>query len=106
MAVYEAGYFGFWLYDELTAFGVTTFVNPPSLIPSASGNKVKTDRLDSDRLAPLLQAGLLTCGACAHGRRARSSAGDPSPSPVYSGPDSSEKSHQSGVTPVRVRIKW
>lgn len=60
MAVYEAGYFGFWLYDELTAYGVTTCVTPPSLIPSASGNKVKTDRLDSDRLAQLLQAGLLT----------------------------------------------
>ena len=40
MAVYEAGYFGFWLYDELTAYGVTTCVTPPSLIPSASGNKV------------------------------------------------------------------
>ena len=59
MAVYEAGYFGFWLYDELTAYGVTTCVTPPSLIPSASGNKVKTDRLDSDQLAQLLQAGLL-----------------------------------------------
>ena len=106
MAVYEAGYFGFWLYDELTAYGVTTCVTPPSLIPSASGNKVKTDRLDSDRLAQLLQAGLLTSVHVpteqerAHRqvvRRRRQFIQDRS---------RVKKTHQSGVTPLRVRIKW
>jgi transposase len=58
-AVYEAGYFGFWLYDHLVEYGVDAKVTPPNLIPSATGNKVKNDRLDSNRLAELLQAGLL-----------------------------------------------
>jgi transposase len=58
-AVYEAGYFGFGLYDQLQAAGIEAMVTPPHLIPRALGNKVKTDRLDSYRLAELLQAGLL-----------------------------------------------
>lgn len=58
-AVYEAGYFGFWLYDHLREYGIEARVTPPNMIPNATGNKVKTDRLDSDRLAQLLQAGLL-----------------------------------------------
>ena len=32
-AVYEAGYFGFWLFDHLTRYGVDCIVTPPSLIP-------------------------------------------------------------------------
>ena len=58
-AVYEAGYFGFWLYDHLVEYGVDASVTPPNLIPTSTGNKVKNDRLDSNRLAELLQAGLL-----------------------------------------------
>lgn len=57
--VYEAGYFGFWLYDLLRAAGVDVRVPPPSLIPQATGNRVKTDRRDSAKLAQLLQAKLL-----------------------------------------------
>ncbi len=58
-AVYEAGYFGFWLHDRLEAFGVHCIVTPPSLIPLEVGNKVKTDRRDSRKLARLLSSGLL-----------------------------------------------
>jgi len=58
-AVYEAGYFGFWLFDHLTQFGVQCIVTPPSLIPQEHGNRVKTDRLDSRKLAQLLAKGLL-----------------------------------------------
>lgn len=58
-AVYEAGYFGFWLYDLLIAYGVDAHVTPPNLIPRASGNRVKTDRLDSQKLAEYLQSGIL-----------------------------------------------
>ena len=58
-AVYEAGYFGFWLFDHLTNFGVDCIVTPPSLIPQEHGNRVKTDRLDSRKLARLLAKGLL-----------------------------------------------
>jgi transposase len=58
-AVYEAGFFGFWLFDHLTNYGVDCIVTPPSLIPQEHGNRVKTDRLDSRKLAQLLSKGLL-----------------------------------------------
>ena len=58
-AVYEAGYLGFWLFDLLTHYGVDCIVTPPSLIPQQYGNRVKTDRLDSRKLAQLLAKGLL-----------------------------------------------
>lgn len=58
-AVYEAGYFGFWLHDNLTEYGVDCIITPPSLIPLEYGNKVKTDRRDSSKLALLLAKGLL-----------------------------------------------
>ena len=58
-AVYEAGCFGFWLFDHLTQYGVDCIVTPPSLIPQEHGNRVKTDRLDSRKLARLLAKGLL-----------------------------------------------
>jgi transposase len=58
-AVYEAGCFGFWLFDHLTQYGVECIVTPPSLIPQEHGNRVKTDRLDSRKLARLLAKGLL-----------------------------------------------
>lgn len=59
IAVYEAGYFGFWLHDKLKAYGVDCKVTPPSLIPIEYGNKVKTDRRDSRKLAHFLAKGLL-----------------------------------------------
>ena len=58
-AVYEAGYFGFWLFDHMTQYGVDCIVTPPSLIPQEYGNRVKTDRRDSRKLARLLAKGLL-----------------------------------------------
>lgn len=58
-AVYEAGYFGFWLYDHLMQYGVDCVVTPPSLVPQEYGNHVKTDRRDSRKLAQLLAKGLL-----------------------------------------------
>jgi transposase len=57
--VYEAGCFGFWLFDRLTDHGVECIVTPPSLIPQEHGNRVKTDRLDSRKLARLLAKGML-----------------------------------------------
>ena len=32
-AVYEAGFFGFWLFDKLIGSGVDCIVTPPTLIP-------------------------------------------------------------------------
>lgn len=54
IVAYEAGPFGFWLHDELCKLGVQCVVAAPSLIPKASGNRVKTDRRDSANLADLL----------------------------------------------------
>jgi transposase len=56
---YEAGPCGFWLYDKLTEDGIEAIVVPPSLIPIESGNKVKTDKRDSRKLAKLLESDLL-----------------------------------------------
>ncbi len=58
-AVYEAGYFGFRLHDRLVAHGIPCIVTPPSLVPQEYGNRVKTDRRDSRKLAHLLAKGLL-----------------------------------------------
>ena len=56
---YEAGPCGFWLHDKLVEDGIEVTVVHPSLIPVESGNKVKTDKRDSRKLARLLQSGLL-----------------------------------------------
>jgi transposase len=58
-AAYEAGYFGFWLHDHLERHGARCVVTPPSLLPQEYGNRVKTDRRDSRKLAHLLAKGLL-----------------------------------------------
>src|SRR5512135_3657820 len=58
-AVYEAGYFGFRLHDRLVAHGIPCIVTRPSLVPQEDGNRVKTDRRDSRKLAHLLAKGLL-----------------------------------------------
>lgn len=58
-AVYEAGCFGYWLYDTLTELGVEVTVTPPSKMPRAPGERVKTDGRDSDMLSKEHQAGNL-----------------------------------------------
>jgi transposase len=58
-AVYEAGYFGYWLHDQLIRYGARCMVTPPSLLPQEYGNRVKTDRRDSRKLAHLLAKSLL-----------------------------------------------
>jgi len=57
--VYEAGPGGFDLYDRLTADGIECIVTPPSLIPTQSGSRVKTDKKDSLKLATLLESNML-----------------------------------------------
>jgi len=56
---YEAGPCGFGLHDQLTGDGIEGIVVPPSLIPIESGNKVKTDKRDSRKLAKLLESNML-----------------------------------------------
>src|SRR5688572_24187246 len=57
--VYEAGPTGFGLYDELTAANYPCLVVSPSMVPTAPGQRVKTNRLDGDKLSEGLRGGQL-----------------------------------------------
>lgn len=58
-ACYEAGPTGYGLCRQLRAMGVACEVIAPALIPSAPGDRVKTDKRDASRLARLHRAGEL-----------------------------------------------
>jgi transposase len=58
-ACYEAGPTGYGLHRLLGSLGVRCEVIAPSLIPTAPGDKVKTDKRDCRRLARLHRAGEL-----------------------------------------------
>jgi transposase len=57
---YEAGPTGYPLYRLFLALGIHCEVIAPSLIPQRPGERIKTDRRDSLRLAQLYRAGELT----------------------------------------------
>jgi transposase len=57
--VYEAGPTGFGLHDELVAQQHTCLVVAPSMVPTAPGKRVKTNRLDSKKLSVGLRGGEL-----------------------------------------------
>jgi transposase len=57
---YEAGPCGYELYRQITQTGHDCVVVAPSLIPTRPGDRVKTDRRDSEALARLHRAGELT----------------------------------------------
>ncbi len=57
---YEAGPCGYGLYRQIRDSGHECEVVAPSLIPSRPGDRVKTDRRDSESLARLFRAGELT----------------------------------------------
>ena len=59
-ACYEAGPCGFGLARRLRQLGVECEVVAPSMTPTRSGDRVKTDRRDACKLARLLRAGELT----------------------------------------------
>src|SRR5574341_1627248 len=56
---YEAGPTGWGLYDRLTAKGHPCVVAAPSMIPKVPGQRVKTNRLDSQKLSEHLRGGQL-----------------------------------------------
>jgi len=56
---YEAGPTGYGLYDGLVAQDYPCLIASPSMILKAPGQRVKTNRLDSVRLAENLRGGLL-----------------------------------------------
>lgn len=57
--VYEAGPTGFGLHDDLAAAGYPCLVVTPSMVPTARGKRVRTNRLDSRKLAFSLRGGAL-----------------------------------------------
>lgn len=57
--VYEAGPTGFGLHDELTAADHPCLVVSPAMVPTAPGQRVKTNRLDSKKLSEGLRGGQL-----------------------------------------------
>lgn len=57
---YEATYVGFSLFRDLKKRGFDVSVIAPSSIPRASGDTVKTDRVDSEKLARYFKKDLLT----------------------------------------------
>jgi transposase len=57
---YEAGPTGYGLQRHLLRAGISCVVVAPSLVPSQSGQRVKTDRRDARRLAHFLRSGDLT----------------------------------------------
>ena len=57
MSCYEAGYDGFWLHRQLEAHGVRNYViDPASLQVDRRPRRVKTDRMDTERLLRSLMA--------------------------------------------------
>ncbi len=56
---YEAGPTGWGLYDRLTREGHLCVVAAPSMIPKVPGQRVKTNRLDSQKLSEHLRGGQL-----------------------------------------------
>jgi len=57
MSCYEAGYDGFWLHCQLEAHGVRNYViDPASLQVDRRARRVKTDRIDAERLLRSLMA--------------------------------------------------
>lgn len=59
-ACYEAGPCGFGMARRLQQLGVDCVVVAPSMTPTRSGDRIKTDRRDARKLARLLRAGELT----------------------------------------------
>jgi transposase len=57
---YEAGPCGYVLYWQLTRMGVACEVVAPTLVPMKAGDRVKTDRRDSLKLARSYRSGDLT----------------------------------------------
>lgn len=59
ICAYEAGPTGFHLHDHLKGKKVPCFVTPPTSIPKAPNERVKTNRIDSNKISEELLAGKL-----------------------------------------------
>ena len=70
---YEATYIGFSLKRQFDKAGIHCDVIAPSMIPEIASNRVKTDRLDSEKLSSLLQKRAFNQGSWSHPRRRKPS---------------------------------
>lgn len=59
ICAYEAGPTGFGLYDYLKEHDIACFITSPLSIPRAANSMVKTNRIDSNKLAQHLRSGEL-----------------------------------------------
>lgn len=55
--IYEAGFQGFWLHDNLMKDGIKCVVTPPHTVTEEKNSLIKTDGIDSARLAQNLENG-------------------------------------------------
>lgn len=55
--IYEAGFRGFGLHDRLVAAGISCVVTPPNKVTIEKDQRHKNDRIDSKRLAKILENG-------------------------------------------------
>jgi len=59
--VYEAGFCGFWIYEELEKLGIQTIIVNPGDVPTTDKEKrTKTDKIDCKKLATGLASGLMS----------------------------------------------
>lgn len=58
-SAYEAGFSGFTLHRKLVVSGIKSIVFNPASLPHAANDRVKTDKLDSAKIANSLLLGLL-----------------------------------------------
>ena len=59
-SVYEAGYFGYWIHEELERLGVDSMVINPADVPTTDKERrTKTDRVDTAKLGRSLAKGEL-----------------------------------------------
>jgi transposase len=57
VSCYEAGYDGFWLHRRLMAAGITNYVfDPSSIAVDQRARRVKTDRIDGEKMLRTLMA--------------------------------------------------
>jgi transposase len=58
---YEGGYYGYWIYEQLSEEGIECMVVNPADVPTTHKEKTrKTDRIDARKLARSLRNGELT----------------------------------------------
>lgn len=55
--IYEAGFKGFGLHDQLVSDGIKCVVTPPNKVTQEKDCRVKTDKIDARRLATVLERG-------------------------------------------------